>query len=166
MPFNCFAYGSNMFTAKMRRAAPSAEMRAIGHLRGYVLRFNKHSQDDGSGKGNIASTGNPEDVVWGVIFEIDDQDRSALDRSEGGYNRITTEVLTADGQLSVVTYVARPDRMDNSLRPYTWYKEFVVRGAEQHGLPDGYIAQLTAIDAAADPDAARDGHNRCILDIT
>jgi len=53
--------------------------------------------------------------------------------------------------------------MGDSLRPYTWYKEFVVRGAEQHGLPDGYIEQLKAIDAVADPDAARDRHNRCVL---
>jgi len=83
MPFNCFAYGSNMFTQKMRRAAPSAQPRTIASLPGHVLRFNKHSQDDGSGKGNIASTGNPDDVVWGMIFEIGDENRSALDRLRG-----------------------------------------------------------------------------------
>lgn len=163
MPFTCFAYGSNMFTAKMRRAAPSAQPRAIASLPGHVLRFDKHSQDDGSGKGNILATAKPEDVVWGVLFDIADQDRSDLDRSEGGYTRIATEVLTAEGPLPAVTYIARPDRVDDTLKPYTWYKDFVVRGAQQHGLPDGYIEQLTAIEAVGDPDAARDRHNRCIL---
>jgi gamma-glutamylcyclotransferase len=80
MPFKCFAYGSNMFTPKMREAAPSAEFSAIGRLCGYVLRFNKYSTRDGSGKGNIVATGNAENELWGVIFEIDGGDRRALTR--------------------------------------------------------------------------------------
>ena len=79
MSFQCFAYGSNMFTRKMRIPAPSARFIATGRIAGYVLRFNKKS-DDGSGKGNIVETGNPTDEVWGVVFEISDAERAALDR--------------------------------------------------------------------------------------
>ena len=160
--FAVFAYGSNMFTRKMKDPAPSARAREIARLPGYRLRFNKVS-DDGSGKGNIVATGNAGDETWGVIFEIADEHRAALDKSEGGYMSVPIDVLTEEGSRSVLTYIARPDRVDNSLRPYTWYKEFVVRGAEQHGLPPEYINKLKIVEAIADPDEARERKNRALL---
>ena len=63
----------------------------------------------------------------------------------------------------MLTYIARTDRVDNSLQPYTWYKEFVVRGAQQHGLPPEYINQLKTVEAIADPDEARERKNRALL---
>jgi hypothetical protein len=163
MAFRCFAYGSNMLTAKMRRVAPSAKPVGVGHIEGHVLRFNKVSQADGSGKGNIIATGNVDDTVWGVIFEIGDEDRAELDRSEGGYAPTEIRVTTAPERISSLTYVGRPDRINDSLRPYTWYKEFVVNGAREHGLPSDYIAQLAAVEAVADPDLSRDTKERALL---
>ena len=163
MAFRCFAYGSNMLTAKMRRAAPSAKSVAVGQIQGHVLRFNKVSQADGSGKGNIIATGNADDTVWGVIFKIGDQDRAELDRSEGGYAPTEIRVTAAGERVCLLTYVAKPDRIDDSLRPYTWYKEFVVSGAREHGLPSDYIAQLAAVEAVADPDLSRDTNERALL---
>jgi hypothetical protein len=46
------------------------------------------------------------------------------------------------------------------LRPYSWYKRFVVEGARQHGLPADYIAGIEALPAAEDPDQNRDVENR------
>lgn len=162
MPFRCFAYGSNMFTRKMCVPAPSATFVAIGRIPGYVLRFNKKS-DDNSGKGNIVGTGNPADEVWGVVFEISDAERTALDKSEGGYTRTKIDVLSETGTVRSVTYIAKPDRIDDSLKPYIWCKQFVVRGAEEHGLPPGYVAQLGAVEAMPDPDPDRDTKQRALL---
>jgi gamma-glutamylcyclotransferase len=162
MPFRCFAYGSNMFTAKMRVPGPSATFVTTGRVAGYLFRFNKQS-DDGSGKGNLVSTGSQADVVWGVVFEIADAERERLDQSEGGYVPITMGIDTSNGPLSVVTYIAKPNRVKNALSPYTWYKEFVVRGAEDHELPPAYIAQIVAVPSVADPDAAREKKQRALL---
>ncbi len=147
MPFNYFAYGSNMFTPKMRDTAQSAEFKTLARLPGHILRFNKHRHTDGSGKGNIVATGNAQDEVWGVIFEIADADRKPLDDSEGGYDPVTIDVVTAAGWRPVLTYVAKPHRMNDGLKPYTWYKEFIVRSAKEHGLPAAYIQLLEAVDA-------------------
>jgi len=163
MPFRCFAYGPNMFTIKMQVPAPSAMFVTTGRVPGYLFRFNKES-NDGSGKGNLVATGNPADVVWGVVFEIADDERKRLDDSEGGYAPITIDIVTANGPISVLTYIAKPNRVDNAIRPYAWYKEFVVRGAGDHGLPAPYIAQIAAIPAVADPDAARETIQRALLD--
>jgi hypothetical protein len=151
-----------MFTRKMRIPAPSATFVAIGRIPGYVFRFNKKSDDD-SGKGNIVQTGSPADEVWGVVFEVSDAERTALDRSEGGYVPTDIDVLTETGTFHCVTYIARPDRVDDSLKPYAWYKAFVVRGAEEHGLPPASLAQLAALEAVADLDPARDAKQRALL---
>jgi hypothetical protein len=66
-----------MFTVKMRQAAPSAVFKTIARLPSYRLRFNKMS-DDGSGKGNIVPTDEAGAEVWGVVFEVEDRDRTAL----------------------------------------------------------------------------------------
>ena len=163
MPFRCFAYGSNMFTIKMQVPAPSATFVTTGWVPGCLFRFNKESTD-GSGKGNLVATGDPADVVWGVVFEIADGERKRLDDSEGGYDPITIDVVTANGPISVLTYIAKPNRVNNTIRPYAWYKEFAVRGAEDHGLPPAYIAQIAAISAVADPDTAREIKQRALLD--
>src|ERR1700675_3724472 len=102
MPFRYVVYGSNTCARKMRRPAPSATFVAIGRLPGQVLRFNKKS-DDGSGKGNIVGAASAADGVWGVIFEISDAERSALDESEGGYAPTDIDVLTEAGAVRSVT---------------------------------------------------------------
>src|SRR2546422_684768 len=163
MSFNYFAYGSNMFTPKMKIAALSAEFRMIGLLPSYVLRFNKHSSEDGSGKGNIIASGNAGDEVWGVVFEIDQTHRPGLDASEGGYIPLSVEVLVVDKLLPVHTYIAKPGRTDNSLKPYTWYKELVTRGARQHELPETYVQGLDAVEAIDDPNEERVRRNLALL---
>jgi hypothetical protein len=39
------------------------------------------------------------------------------------------------------------DAIDDRLKPYSWYKDFVMKGAQEHGLPleyiRGYIAGLS-----------------------
>jgi len=51
----------------------------------------------------------------------------------------------------VFVYVAEPDAVDEALIPYRWYYDLVLAGAEQHGLPQDYVAGLKAIPFTADP---------------
>ena len=85
------------------------------------------------------------------------------DGSEGGYDPVTIEIVTANGPLSVLTYIAKPNRVNNALSPYTWYKDFAVRGAEDHGLPPLYIARIAAVPTVANPDTAREKRQRALL---
>jgi hypothetical protein len=57
-------------------------------------------------------------------------------------------VQSSDGQdVQVQTYIADHDAIDDRLKPYSWYKDFVMKGAQEHGLPleyiRGYIAGLS-----------------------
>jgi len=59
-------------------------------------------------------------------------------------------------------YVAKKPKDDPALRPYTWYKRFLVEGAREHSLPENYIAELERIDAVADKDERRDRTQRAL----
>lgn len=160
-----FAYGSNMCTGRLRARVPSATPVRTARLNGHAFHFHKKS-DDGSGKGNALQTDNNEDVVWGVIFEIDRAQKQALDDAEGlgkGYREAATAVIDQTGiGHEVFMYVAEAASIDNALQPYSWYKRFVVEGARQHELPADYVVRLEAVFAAEDPKRERDARNRAI----
>lgn len=162
-----FAYGSNMHTGRLRARVRSANALRSARLTNHSLRFHKRSYKDGSGKGDAYFTGNPDDIVWGVIFELDDEDKPALDRHEGlgfGYNEQEVTVTDIEGnQQRLVMYVAAETYINPNLQPYTWYKNFVVEGARQHALPADYINHIEAISAIDDPDNQRDAEARAIV---
>jgi hypothetical protein len=161
-----FAYGSNMLTARLRARVPSCKPLGGASLPGHELRFHKRSKD-GSGKCNAlrldGATG-----VMGVLFGFDASDRAGLDRAEGrgaGYDDTEVTVLDAyGGILNVLTYLAGPDYIDDRLKPYSWYRELVIKGAREHGLPQDYVAAwIETVKAIKDPDRVRDANERAVL---
>jgi AIG2 family protein len=134
-------------------------------ITGHTFRFHK-SSTDGSGKGDALETGNPQDVVWGAVFDIDATQKPALDEAEGlgrGYAEKTATVIDEAGtERRVSLYVAAPDHINAARLPYSWYKRFVVDGARQHALPETYIDAIAAMPDIADPNRERDKRNRTI----
>jgi len=158
-----FAYGSNMLTARIRKRCHSATVRGVAQLHGNELRWHKRSTD-GSGKCDVVTSRAPGNVVYGVLFTIAQSEKAALDRAEGlgnGYAEKVVEVLASGTRHTATLYYATA--VVDGLRPYSWYKDLVVAGAKEHGLPAEYIAWLEATAATADPDRDRDGRNRAIL---
>lgn len=161
-----FAYGSNMCTNRLRARLPSAVFDRKAALHTFTLKFHKRSTTDGSGKCDAFHTGNQSDIVYGVVFEIDESEKPDLDEYEGrgrGYDQITIRVHTDDGLLEVFTYVANEKAIDDSLEPYTWYKDLVMSGATQHSLPDSYIRKIQSIKAKQDTNKERDKTNRSLM---
>lgn len=140
MPFY-FAYGSNMETAQMARRVPGARSLGRGCLEGFAFACNKVGRD-GSAKANVRRSA--EDVVWGVVFEISDGELTELDRFEGGYRREVAAVLRDDGgRVACGVYVS--DRTDPHLLPTADYRDRMVRGAREHGLPEACRRALEAL---------------------
>ena len=46
-------------------------------------------------------------------------------------------------------------RINNSLKPFHWYKDHVLIGARENGLPADYIAQIEAVESLDDPKPER-----------
>lgn len=151
------AYGSNMLMERLKARVSTASNPTHYALRKHQLRFHKKSVDC-SGKCSIVATGLNADVVHGVLFDVADAQIDALDRAEGvgcGY-RQDEIYLSLDGvDTKVFVYVAEKDAIDDALVPYSWYYELVLAGAEQHALPNDYVAGLRAIPFTQDPKADR-----------
>ena len=158
-----FAYGSNMCSGRLRdyKVSPEGVGRAA-LLREYRLRFNKLSVKDNSGKANVEPYSKGE--VWGVLYSIPDADLSTLDAGEGrGYFKMRLPIsLAGGGTMETWVYLASKPSHDSALRPYIWYKRFLVEGAREHLLPPEYIADLERIDAIQDADAQRDRERRAL----
>jgi hypothetical protein len=155
-----FAYGSNMLTGRLRYLVPSTKLITVAKLPKHQLRFHKRSAD-GSGKCNAFFTGDEIDVVFGPVFEIPARQKRILDKFEGlgkGYSDACVNVSLPDGSsMAVQTYFAEQDYIDDDLKPYDWYKAFVVRGAEEHRLPQSYVNTfIKSVPEIPDPNDQRE----------
>ncbi len=161
-----FAYGSNMCAARLRARVLSCEFHSTARLEGFQFRYTRGDIHDGSGKCSVHPTGHPTDTVHGVVYEFPEPDLHVLDRIEGagfGYARTLLEVRGAGGSLSVVAYLTEHSGIEHAFAPYDWYRDFVVHGAREHGLPQGYIGALDAPGVLADPDALRAAREQAVL---
>lgn len=158
----CFTYGSNMSHRRLQARVPSARFVAVAELPAHRLRFHK-SAGDGSAKCDAEETGNPEDRVIGVVYEIADAEKPDLDRHEAlgfGYEEKQVGLITGNGTLQAWMYYAT--RINDALKPFHWYKDHVLIGARENGLPTKYIAQIEAVESIDDPKPERHGRELSI----
>ena len=158
-----FAYGSNMSSHRLRARTPSARSLGPARLPGHRLAWCKKGSD-GSAKCHIVETGRSDDVVWGVLYEIDIDEKRLLDEAEGlgvHYVHRDVRVDTDAGAVDAGAYFAIDS--DDSLQPFDWYVGFVLAGAVEHALPPEYVAAIGAVPAVVDPDAARRARNLSTL---
>ena len=146
-----FAYGSNLLSSRLRARIP-AQSFGMARLSRYVLRWDYHSLD-GSGKCNVAQTGDPSDTVHGVVYEISKSDVPTLDAIEQGYDRIEVVLNHGGKRVSAWAYIYTEPAA--SRPPYTWYKNLVVEGAIEHGFPAEVIQSLRSVASVPDPDTER-----------
>jgi|GEM_PF-3402912 len=171
--FLYFAYGSNLPTLRMRSRCSSAEFAGVGKLENYSLAWNKTGKD-GSAKCNLVP--DEDKIVYGAVYRIDKKELKSLRRAEGCCaNRPQDEVDDApdkyhekiflsfisdmnnnsfgDGVLTYIANVKKPDgAAGEELKPYEWYRDLVVLGAQEHELPQDYIEGLEKV--AAQPNSS------------
>jgi gamma-glutamylcyclotransferase (GGCT)/AIG2-like uncharacterized protein YtfP len=167
--FKYFAYGSNMSSRRLLSRCSSANFIEVAKVKGYTLSFNKKSSVDKSGKANITQTGKNTDIVWGIVFEIDDNQKPRLDTAEGigkGYDEQTIKVTDSKGKThDCIAYIATEAKyLDNSLVPMDWYKEHCLIGAKEHNLPVDYVSKIESQTATTDTDLERAEKERKIYE--
>ena len=150
-----FAYGSNMFEARLRDRIRSAKVIGTYKLPCHDLRFHKRSDKDKSGKCDAYETGNVADFILGRLFYIEESEECKLDEYEGlgtGYEKKSITVGDDLGNAhDAFTYYADCGYIETSLRPYTWYREHVLAGAKEGNFPAEYIKKIKAVSANKDP---------------
>ncbi len=155
-----FAYGSNLLRERLLTRCPNLSYAGRATLPGYRLAFDKVSED-GSGKCAIEAA--QADDVFGVLWNVPEEDLTELDRAEGAdYERHAVDIVMGEGRIvDAMTYDAT--KRQSGLKPYDWYLALVIAGAVQQGLADEYIANLRVTSFVVDTKLQR-GTRRDALD--
>ena len=98
------------------------------------------------------------DVIYGAIYKLDHEDKKELDRFEGkGYGYIDNQILLKHNgnEYSCFTYLAQQSHIVDNLKPYHWYKNLVILGAQYLKFPERYISSIEEIESMEDPDQER-----------
>jgi len=158
-----FAYGSNMSLLRLQQRVPSAKRLEIVTLNGHQLRFHMSGNDD-SGKCDSFETHHSEDIVIGALFEINANEKDALDKAEGlgdGYGEKFVFVKSLSGEkFEALTYYAL--KINESSIPYSWYLNHVIIGAKETEVPTEYLAIIESVQCIEDPDNNRDAQQRAM----
>jgi gamma-glutamylcyclotransferase (GGCT)/AIG2-like uncharacterized protein YtfP len=142
-----FAYGSNMDGHQMAETCPACQPVGHGRLSGFRLEFNVYSDRWEGGAANLEP--DQEAHVWGVVWDITDEDLAALDTYIGHptfYRQEQVVVDVADRQLQCLTY--RVAHQQGFVRPTDSYLNRLRQAIRENGLPP---EALDMLDAAARP---------------
>lgn len=149
MTVEYFAYGSNMDDELMQACCAAHRFVGVARLDNHRLAFTRRSVRTGMGVADVIF--DPGQTVWGVLYELDREGLRALDRKEGNgwaYERQHRRVqLLADGsEHDAITYTVL-HKEAQEVPPSRAYLERLITAARRRGLPEPYIATLTARSA-------------------
>jgi gamma-glutamylcyclotransferase len=157
-----FAYGEKMFSPNVLKIIPGAINKGGAKIMGYRLFCHTQTQQDISGKCNILPVKDPTSEVYGVLYEVTDEERCLLDKEHNlgcGAHVINLRVFTLENASTeeefAFTYVADKENVFEDLVPYSWYKEMMIEGAKENKLPEDYISFLQQMPAMQDPNIHR-----------
>ncbi len=143
-----FAYGANMDPRHMRERVPGASVVGPARLDGYRLEFNVYSGEWDGGAANLEPDANGH--VWGVLWDVPDDQLSGLDGYEGHPVFFRREEVTVQGPTEPVqAWTFRVAHQDRSyVRPTDAYVQLLQSAIRVQGLPP---EALDIVDRSARP---------------
>jgi gamma-glutamylcyclotransferase len=142
-----FAYGSNMASAEMEDWCPAHRLVGPARLDGFRVELRRRSIRWGGGAADIVPA--PDESVWGVLYEVAEEELDRLDEKEGegfAYRRRAVEVKREGEQRAAVAYEV-VDKEPREVPCSRGYAELVLAGARERGLPREWIRELAGITA-------------------
>ena len=154
MPLYNFSFGSNMSSNRLLARLPNAKRVGTAILKGYELTFDMFFSD-GSGKCSIQKTDKADALVYGVVYEVNTDEKLTLDAIEGpGYDCVDIGVgLIIKKTIDTHCYIANTH--DEDVLPYDWYVKHVHRGALEAGVPKAYSDAILNRPQKSDPNKER-----------
>lgn len=136
--FYYFGYASNLDTSTLEGRLQSKPIKiGLGVLPHFGFRFN-FPNPDGSARANLVPSEN--ESVYGLVFEIQEEDRGYFLTSEPGYDLVEKEIFTNKGRVNALVFISKNIR--NGIFPREEYWKVILKGGKESGLPDTYLAQI------------------------
>ena len=123
------SYGSNMNLTQMAYRCPNSKVIENGKLIGFKLVFNIHA--------DIIETGDTNDEVPVVIWDIHSKDWARLDMYEGFpnyYIKRRVEVITEDGDTTEAIVYVMANNRKGICPPSRDYFETILTGYRENGI--------------------------------
>jgi gamma-glutamylcyclotransferase len=144
MTVKYFAYGSNMSPTVMSANCRRHRFLGVARLADHRLMFNRRSVRTGTGVADVVPAKGIS--VWGALYEVDEDDLSAIDRKEGydwAYTRAPLAVQLYDqgSEHVALTYTVRR-KEPTEVCPSPEYLDGLIDAARELGLPEGYLRFL------------------------
>ncbi len=153
-----FAYAGNMDVEEFSNSVPSAKKICIGKLPGYNFTFSTTAADDSS-KANISPSFEADAAVWGVLIEVNDEEKDSFFNPDPNTNDLQLELLSClgeDGEIyQAHVFTTKPHAINTHILPYDWYHERIIKLAVHAGLPVEYIGKISGLPFKPDPDEQR-----------
>ncbi|KAL4090816.1 hypothetical protein QTP88_025587 [Uroleucon formosanum] len=151
--FMYFAYGSNMLTDRIHIKNPTAVRIGTGKLNAFRLDFNEFSNFWGGCPSTVVP--DPEEHVWGVLWQLNTSDLSNLDQQEHVEKElyvpfeVNIVMPNGDNVLSrcyrLVNQPVKQIPLPLNRRPSKAYLETILLGANESSLPLDYLQFLNEI---------------------
>ena len=145
-----FAYGSNMDWTRMRDRCRDAQFLFKAMLPDHELQFTRTSSKFKCGTADILPVGGR--IVWGVVYHLEEKDRTKLDKKEGvgsgAYRPIDVTVHAegaTDRKLEVFTYIVCSKEMPRP-KPSRTYLQHLLDGSDKWQLPDDYRNRIQEVE--------------------
>ena len=98
-------------------------------------------------------------MVHLAVYQMEPAELPLLDQAEGLGNGYRHFELTLPRFGKVLTYMAQQSHLDDRLRPYLWYKEYVLAGAGYHGFEESYLQMIRQVPHWDDKEQDRHGRH-------
>lgn len=135
-----FLYADNLNPTQLKRRAPEHKPVGKAYLPDHTVQFCRWSSQWRCGLASVSPS--PGEKVWGMVFDITDEDLKLMDEFEGDVPEGTfrhvqvTVIGDGDEKMMVTTYVANPI---GKFKPKEHYLDWAIKGLKHWKLPDDYI---------------------------
>jgi AIG2-like family len=135
-----FAYGERMNPELMTGAMPGATAVGPARLPGYRLVFNVMSRAWGGGAANAEV--DPASSMWGVLWDVGEQDPTNLESSQDEAEHAPIEVTVEGPDGSVTAQTLTIWSGERFVRPTERYVAMLRANAEKQGLPADALEEI------------------------
>jgi gamma-glutamylcyclotransferase (GGCT)/AIG2-like uncharacterized protein YtfP len=133
-----------MAGAEIAAWCPEHRFLGAARLEGYRLELRRRSIRWGGGAADVVRAEG--EAVWGALYELPGEALRSLDEKEGegfAYRRRELDVVLAGVSRRALAYEVI-DKEPRELPCVSQYRELLLAGARERGLPSAYVADLAS----------------------
>lgn len=142
-----FAYGSNMNQAQMRERCPDSKLVGKAVLKDYKIGFSILSPSWRGGCADVVQSLG--DQVWGLLYEVSEEDLESLNKFEGHpykYKRFTATVTDESGEQVEAESYEVVERSLEHVKPSEEYIGRMVEAGKLFSFPEQYVRKLESVE--------------------